>query len=204
MAEPALEIGTDRITVAYEVARPQEQVNEIEAARSLFQLLVALHRAVQLELEQSGEVGIRGAREIPERVAQFPVGRLNGRACHAIAVVPAPSRPRLFKLPVEEIDQLAFEDVVVARLDFFNRPDLAAQPACRLGIAVKKIPRRIGASLRQVGKVVKLLDQGVDLRLARKRLTTPRRRKIAPLRQGPAGCSQTAAGALISGPGSST
>ena len=138
MGKPLLEVGPDRITIAYEIARPQEQVHEIELARSFFQPLVTFDNASQLGTKQSGQVGIRGAREVPESFAQFPVGGLNGCAGHSIAVVLAEPGPRLFELPFQEINQFPFDDVVVARSDLFHRPDLTAQSACRLGIAEKK------------------------------------------------------------------
>ena len=45
MGKPPLEIGPDRVTVAYEIACPQEQVHEIDPARAFFEALVTLDRA---------------------------------------------------------------------------------------------------------------------------------------------------------------
>ena len=56
--EPVLEGASDGSAVAHEIARFEQQVEEIERAGSRLQVAVQIHTREELTLQEAGEIGI--------------------------------------------------------------------------------------------------------------------------------------------------
>ena len=58
MCEALLQIGTDRVVIAQQVAGSYEEIDEIEFPGPCLERLVTLNRVDQLSVKASSEVGI--------------------------------------------------------------------------------------------------------------------------------------------------
>ena len=64
--EARLEAPADAGVVAHEIARAEQQIEEVERAGARLQLVVPIDRAAQLLLQERGEIGVRVQPELIE------------------------------------------------------------------------------------------------------------------------------------------
>ena len=185
--EAALKAGADLRVVADQVARAEQQVEEVERAGVRLQLLVALERGPQFGLEPRGEIRVGVHPELIETRAQLADGRPHAVARHAVAVGAAPSLTRVGQHAIaRQIDEASFPAVVVdVRVaERLLQADLVAQPAYRVGPGEERIVSR-GGIAREVGALVQQRDHREDRVLAIEGIPRPWRGEIAPFREIP-------------------
>src|SRR5262249_32679311 len=71
MREAALELRPHGRVAAHQVARAEQEIQEVEAAGAALERLVALHDRPELVAQARGEVGTRAAEEVVERGAEL-------------------------------------------------------------------------------------------------------------------------------------
>ena len=146
--EALLEAAPHGSSLRDEVARLEQQVEEVERAGARLQLLVAVDGAHQLLLQRRGEVGVGVHPELIEVRAQR-VERVDDAAPRdALPVAGAAAVPGLAEVPVaRQIDEPRFPSVVVRRRpNDLVQPDLLAQVARRRGVEIQVVTRRRTAS----------------------------------------------------------
>ena len=93
--EARLESAPHLCVVAHEVARAEQQIEEVERAAASLQLVVAVDGAAQIALEQGGEVGIGGHPELIEPRLERHTGLEHAVARDAVRIGgPAPRSSR--------------------------------------------------------------------------------------------------------------
>ena len=186
MRKPALEVGPHLDAVAHEVARSQQQVDEIERGGARLQFLIAVDGVQQRLLHERREVSIGLAGKNLQRRPQLLVSREDLVARHVAAVITRVSLAwTLERALSQQIDQRGLEPIVVARRDALTREDVLAQLPHRPKVGVERVagPRARGQLRVQA---VHARDERLDRRLAVKRAPLPRRAEIAPADELPA------------------
>ena len=173
-----------------QVARPQQQVDEVDRSGVGLQPAVTVDRFPQLGLQPRREVGVGDAPELLEDLDDLPVLLQHLRACLAGAVQgPASPGLRADNVAVAgELHQQRLDAVVVAaaRPDRIGLADLLHDGAYRLHREVEPIVAVLRL-VREVGELHQVRRHLIDHRLARKVLAAPRPGEVAPLGEGPGG-----------------
>ena len=131
-AEPALKLVADVRHVAHEVARADQQIEEIERPGAHLSLLVAIDARLQLAVQQRGEIGVRRVAKphqgVDDEVARFTdrftrrVPANTARACCALCADRARARrARKPRLPALEIRHPARSQLVDLRVGVRSR-----------------------------------------------------------------------------------
>src|SRR5262249_60845179 len=127
---------------AHEVARPEQQVEEIEAAGPELERLVALDRREQLLLQERGQVGVGAARELVEIAEEGRVRRERLVARDAAAVVPIESLSGSAELPAaRHLDQPRLERVLITGRDLLAESHVVRDPAREPGVGGEAVGR---------------------------------------------------------------
>ena len=114
--EARLKPAAHLCVVAHEVARAEEQIEEVERAAAGLQLVVAIDGAAQLALEQGGEVGIGGHPELIEPRLERRTRLEDAVARDAVRIRGPAPRLRVGENPIlREIDERRLPAVVVGR-----------------------------------------------------------------------------------------
>ena len=179
MREAILQLGAHRRIVADQVARNQQQVQEVQAPRAALQVFVDTDDRPQLVAQERREIRARIVAKLLQPLMQFGAAPENLLARHlakAAAVslpIPAP--------PGAKRDQHRLERVVVA-------PAHRLQPR-RLGNRLRdrvEAPRQPVVGLSEFGKFAQrfdLRDDRVDLGVALEWRMPPRRIEVPPVQQ---------------------
>jgi len=192
VGEPPLEVGPRLVVVAHEVARAHQQIHEVEPSLLVLERAIPLDRPHQLDLEQGGEIRVHQVLEALEDLDEVGVGLQHVGARDAGRVLRAvPFAHVVLELPVGgEIDQRGLEAVVVAVPRPLGAARVLAQPPRGPRVEVQAVLLPVRRLLGEVGVVVHVAEHLVDERGAVEGLTRPRRRKVAPVAQRPAGLAQ--------------
>ena len=168
--------------VAHQVARPQEQIDEVETAGARLQPLVVLDQRPQVVAQQRRQLGARAAHEVVElalrggapHAAGGPVGIAIARESRPLPVPLARQRP-----------QLGFQTVVVAAGDLLAPCDVGDEAFDdghrAVAVVAPLVDRWRGTDGGQ------RLHERVDGRVTIEVLAAPRGREVAPLDEVPGG-----------------
>ena len=180
MREPALEIRPDLGPVAHEIARPQEEVDEIERGRSRLELFVAVDCLEQALLDERRQVRVRLAGEGLQRRQELRVRGEDLVPRHAAPVAARVPLMRTLEGPLaEQADQRRLEPVVVPGRHSLARADVLAQPPQRPEVRVERV--RGGRARGELClKAVHPRDERLDRRRPVERAPLPRRPEVAP------------------------
>ena len=180
--------------VAHQVARAQQQIDEVEAAGPRLQALVVLDQRPQVVAQERRQVGPRAAYEVVElqlrrlRDARGePRARDRGRTW-------SPSNVQCRSRA--SVAQLGLEAVVVAARELLAASDVGDEAVDVVDGAVAVVAA-VAAHRRRRADAGERLHQRVDGRVAVERSRAPRRREVAPLHQLPAGAAKTRARARL-------
>ena len=150
--EARLEAAPHAGVVAHQIARAEQQIEEVERAGARLELVVAVDRAAQLALQQRGEVGVRGHPELIEARLERRPGLHHAFARDAVAVGRCRGRSsRCANVRSRDRSTSARLPAVVVRLALvFRRAlehDFVADAARRRGAGKQRIVgrRRLGA-----------------------------------------------------------
>ena len=186
MREPALQIRPDLGAVAHEVARSQQEIDEVQGRGACLEILVAVHRLQQRLLDERCQVRVRVASEDIQLREQLLVSGDDLVARHATAIVARVASTRLLEGALaEQVDQRCLEPVMVALCDALARENVLAQPPQRPEIGVQRV-RRLRAGGEPCVKAVHPRDERPDRRLPVERAPLPRRAQVAPSHELPA------------------
>jgi hypothetical protein len=181
VAEALLEPRPHLRVVAHQIARPQQQVEEVEATAATLALLVVGEHGEQLLAQQRREVRLAARHEPVEGglglfAPRQDLGPPQPRPVARTEAAPAPAaRPR-------EPAQLGLEAVVVASAHALALAELRDEAGDLLEVAGEPVVRTLGAS-GQLSDAGQLLHHGVDLRLARERIPPPGLGEVAVLHE---------------------
>ena len=135
--EARLESAPHLRVVAHEVARAEQQIEEVERPASRLQLVVAVDGAAEVALEQGGEVGIGGQPELIETRLERHTGLKHAVARDAVRIGGPTSRLRVGERPIlREIDERRLPPVVV--------PAASSSPEVRWRV-ISSLSRRAGS-----------------------------------------------------------
>ena len=126
-----------------QIARAQQQIDEVERAGALLEALVAHDHLAQLDVEQRGEVAVRGALKLVERRHRRFVGRPDRRRGAPGPYArsrPAAGAPQV--LVLREVDDARFPAVEIGGIEALGGQHVVAQLADRAGIEIQRIARR--------------------------------------------------------------
>ena len=186
--------------VAHEIARPEQQVEEIDAAGGLLEGLVALDGAAQLRMEEGGEVGVGEGGEVVDRRGEQRVGGEDLLQRLLAAKGPCGAAPGLAEVAIlGQLHEGGLDGIVVAALQALADHEVVAEPAQPPQLPVEPVAL-VRARLKARGQGVHALDQLGDAGLAIEIRPAPRRRQIAPASQQPAGCAQAVGRPFIGPP----
>ena len=102
--------------VAHQIARTEEQIEEVERAGPRLQLLVPIDRAAKIALQERGEIGVRVHPELIEPGLERDTRLQHAVAGHAIRVRRAAAGLCVGEDPIpRQIDERRFPAVVVVR-----------------------------------------------------------------------------------------
>ncbi len=183
MADALLQLGTHGGAVAHEIARDQQQVDEVEHPGALLGVFVVADDRPQLVAQKRREVGAGGVAKARKPCVQraAPRHHLGARERREILAPSLPSPAPV--VAAQQRQQRGLQRVVVAPAHglqarrFVDRTrDLGerlAQPILRIDALGERAER------------ADLFDQRIDLRIAIERLMAPRRVEVAPLQKLP-------------------
>ena len=147
----------------HEVARANQQIQEIKRALARLQRLVHVDATEQLLVEQRGQVGVGSKHEVVERHHQ-PVARIEHLGtCDAFGVRRSTSLPCALDVAVlAQLDEerLQFVERFLAR-GRRHALQVAAQPPNRLGVD-EEIVTGVRRRLREIGQLVDEVDEARD------------------------------------------
>jgi hypothetical protein len=139
--ETTLEMTADLVVVLDEIARPHQQVEEIERAFSRLQRLVHVDARHQLLLQQCRQIRIGAELKFLERLDQ-PIARVQHlRARHAFGIGRSAALSCALDIAVPaQLDEERFQFVeIFIALRCLSTSQIAAQPPDRLGIDVQVV-----------------------------------------------------------------
>jgi hypothetical protein len=178
--EAALEIGAHLATVAHEIARSQQEVDEVERGGARLELFVAVHRFEHLLMDQGRQISVGLAGKGFERCHELCVSRQDLVSREAAAVIALSSLARALEVALaEQIDQRRLDRVVVAGCGSLACADVFAEPPEWPEIGVESVGRRRAGGNARV-QAMHPGDQRVDRRVAVERAPLPRRPEVAP------------------------
>ena len=112
--EARLESLTDDRVVAHEIARTEEQIEEVERACPRLQLVVPIDRAAKVALQERGEIGVRVHPELIESGLERDTRLQHAVAGHAIRVRSAAAGLCVGEDPIPgKIDESRLPPVVI-------------------------------------------------------------------------------------------
>ena len=221
--EPALEVGADRVAVAHEVARLDEEVDEVEAAGVALQLAEAGYRRLQLVPQEGGEVRVGDPPEVLQhvhhpavpvehRLPRDVVSVLCSRpsparepvSIHQLALVDGPAVPGPRSLPgvgelavAGQLDERRLDDVVVAGgPQLVLLPYLARQQHRRPDVQIQPVARVV-RPFGQRREIDEVADDPIDDGGPIEALAAPRGLEVAPLGEARRRGEQPLGGALL-------
>ena len=176
--------------VAHQIAREEEEIEEVERAGASLQLIVAVDGPAQIPLQQRRQVRVREHAELIQAGFECGPGLNHPLARNAVAIRAAPPGPGVRQRAIpREIDQRRFPAVVVRLAVVLGgalQHDFVADAAGRLRSGEQRIAGR-GDAACQVRELVQIHERGLDLALAIEVRPGPRSCEVAPLREIP-GC----------------
>src|SRR5580658_8130382 len=179
MREAMLQLGAHRRIVANEVARDQQQIEEVEPPRAALEVLVNADYRPQLVAQQRREVRARVVAKFLQPLMQRGAPPENlvtldlAKAATVSLPVPMPARAKS--------DQHGFERVIVAPAHRFQPRRLVY----RLGDILEALrqPILVLAELAKFAERFDFRDYRVDFGIARERRMLPGRIEVAPVHQ---------------------
>jgi hypothetical protein len=166
-----------------QVARAQQQVDEVEAAGTPLLRLVSGDGFPQLVVQAGGQIRVGVLLQAVERLLGGVAQREHRLARDAWReLAPALAHPVPARLAAGEIAQLRLETVIVAARRLLAQPDLA-DPARDLRQVLRQPVVRRRRARREIGELAELLHDRVDGRLAGERQALPTRVEIGVIHQ---------------------
>ena len=152
------------VVPVHQVARAQQQIEEVERALARLQRLVAVDASEQLLVQQRRQVGVGAQLEVVERRHQ-PVARLEHlRTRDALGVRRPAALPCALEVAVApQLDEQRLESVerLASLAAGGMRLQVAAQPPNRLGVD-EEVVAGVRRRLREIGQRVDEVDEARD------------------------------------------
>ena len=155
--ELVLQVFADRAVLDQEIADLEKEVDKIQFAARPLHFVIAIEQLSHFGLQQGRQVSVSLVLEILESPKQVLSAVDHVLASHILGVNPA-SFPFLAALQVtEQLDQEAFERVVIAVCNFFGAADGVRRIAHRTQV-FKQIVFRALARRTQLGQIEGLIN----------------------------------------------
>ena len=216
--ESRLEMAANAGVVPNEIARPQQQIEEIQCALSCFQPLVVVNAAEEFGVQCRSEIGVGPHLEVGKRLHQRLAGRQYAGPAHPLRIGRPAALARALEIPVApELNQQRLDPVQVAfggrtpfvgRLNPLSRSRRAGLTFSGAQLAAQSangfcIHEQVVAGIGGVGRLVRACVDEINRARNRcgavKRLPRPGAPEVPPLRQIPTRAPQPLDRAVLIG-----
>ena len=183
VAEPRLKRAPDACVAGEQIARAQQQVDEIERAGALLQSFVSRHNLAKLFAEERCEIGVGSGLERVEIRHQRFIGRPDLVAANRAAVRLLTAAARAANvLVLRQVDDLRLPAVRIRFAEARHGRDVVTQLANRCGVEEQRVPRRRRRA-REPRDLVHASEDALQVGVPCERVAPPRACKIAPFGQ---------------------